>query len=103
MKWKKNTNSLHVLVDKYAYRYVEELDHRCIAYKFHLGTATYSDTISFWYSDYATPEDAVKAAKVSLMWGELEKSLDAEEEKYLTNINLAGNNHPLPQLESRGW
>ena len=103
MAWKKNTDTLHVLTDKYAHRFVEQLTHRCVAYKFFIGTATYSAKETYWYSDFVTSEDAVKAAKIRLMRGELEHSPDDKEEAYLTDINTNKLTFPLPEIEQRGW
>ena len=93
--WKKSTGTLHVLDDKYAMRFVEELDCRCTAVTFFLGTATFSDTVAFWYRDYASRSEAVRAAKAWLMRGALEKRMESE----VMRAKIARE----PEIEKRSW
>ena len=98
--WRQNTDTLHVLSDKYAWRFVQELEHRCTAVKFYPATATYSDRVAFWYKNYASREDAISAAKIWLMRGELEKAPSKPE-----TYKLAAGTYiePEPELEQRRW
>ena len=88
------------LKDKYAIRYLDTFLYRCEVFKFYFATATYSDTVAFWYEDYATPEDAVRAAKRWLLQGELERTPPNE-----SNVRLASGltEQPKPTLIKVGW
>jgi len=106
MAWKKSAptlislSALHVLSDKYAHRYIEELDHRCVAYKYFIGTATYSDKVAFWYVDFATRADAIQMAKNWLQRGELAVSVESLMFDFATHVQPYRYN---PELEKRGW
>ena len=89
------------LQDKYAIRYIDILDHRCEAFKFYWSTATYSDTVAFWFKDYSTPQDAVNAAKLWLLRGELEHS--PEEEPIVFNLASGLYVQPKPEMVKPGW
>jgi len=65
--WRRTSPSLEVLCDKYAWRYVESLQNMCTAFLFYPNSGRFGETVVFVYSDYRSPEDAVKAAKLWTM------------------------------------
>lgn len=51
------------LCDKYEWRLIDILANRVEACVFFLETCVVSETLAFWYDQYAAPNDAIKAAK----------------------------------------
>ena len=92
-----------IFEDKYAWRYVHRYDHRVEAYKFYLGSCRYSDTMAFWYKDYASPEDAVIAAKLWCCRGELERLPDSMDEYTILNLAPDLYRQVDPSVVKRGW
>ncbi len=86
--------------DKYAIRYIDIFEYRCEAFKFYWGTATYSDKVAFWYKDYATPQDAIKAARKWVLRGELEREPDEVIFYALANGLYS---EPSPELVKARW
>lgn len=100
LKWRDLTETIEILEDKYSWRYVERLAHRCTVWQFYLGTATFSETRCHWYRDYASPDDAIKAAKRSVAErGELERSVLLESYQLADGLWI----EPSPQVERPGW
>lgn len=66
-EWKELLPSTEVLCDKYAWRYVEKLENACSAFLYYPNSCEHGETVIFKYSDYRSPSDAIKAAKLWTM------------------------------------
>ncbi len=84
--------------DKYAIRYVRPLRYRVTAFKFYKSSYGFSDTLAFYYEDYASWTDAIQAARNSCLRGELELGEAAPYELAL-GVYL----EPDPTVEIQSW
>jgi len=100
--WRKMShgNSL-MFSDNYSIRYIEICEYRSEAFKYHLSSCQYSDRVAFWNKHYATPEDAIIAAKQWLLRGELSKEPATREGTYRLASGLF--RQPSPELVAQGW
>ena len=97
--WRNLRPDLMICEDKYAIRYVEILDYRCVVFKFYQSSCTYSDTDAFWYEHYDSKEDGVIAAQRWIMRG-MEQFPEGEfAYKLKDGIYI----EPRPKAERRGW
>jgi len=103
-EWKSLSPTLEVLSDKYAYRYVESLPNKVVAFRYYLRSFTFSRTVVFWHKNYASPEDALKAAKYWLIrYEELERAPSDEGEAYKYNLALNLFLEPSPETLREAW
>ena len=99
--WRFLADGSQVFVDKYASRFVRQLKYRTIAFKFYEMSFKYSDTVAFWHEHYASPEDAVNAAKLWCFWhGEAEREPETQCTFRLADGLLR---QPEPEIEKNGW
>jgi len=57
-------DGIYRLEDKYAIRFVHPYDYRVEAFVYFNNSCTMSETIAYWYKDFASNNDAIIAAKV---------------------------------------
>jgi len=84
--------------DKYAIRFVRPLQYRVVAFKFYHTSCRYSDTVAFYYDNYASWSDAIQAARNWCLKGELERG-EASPFSLAPGIHL----EPDPIIEQHAW
>ena len=87
------------LSDKYAIRYVRPMLYRVTAFKYYRTSFRYSDTVAFYYEDYASKEDTICAAKRWCLRGELEHDVDTKPYALAPGVYV----EPNPIVESSSW
>lgn len=101
-QWLTSKAGISTFTDKYGTRYVEPLTYRVTAFIYFANTASCSDTICFWYQDFATAADAITAAR---NWCLRRCPLEREPQVSDPPVRLAEGRyrHPDPQIERVNW